>query len=475
MGQALCSPDLEDCAMATTFDPTTTAQQLATAYTSGIQAQITGESQSAQATSSALTKLQSVLSTFDTTLTGLSSSSSLSGSSSGLRRFSATVSSPDVGTASASSTAQPGTYQFYVQQLATSQQLVFQNLPAVPVALGGPLVVQLADGSVINVDLAAADANGDGTISQAEIARAINQADTNLGKVTASVVTAGGQSELLLSAGKSGADGAITLDTSGLPAGALKDALNAGQQLVPAQDAIVWLGGQGGVKLQQASNTFTAIDGVNVTFTRAMSTSEPPVTVTVAADEAGTASNVQKFVDAYNTLKAALDDLTKLGDTSSGTPSAALASDSGVIALRNRLNQIVRQGFGGVSLINLGVSGNRDGTLSFDKTLLDKKLAANPQVLDQVFGSAGLIHNTGMLGSLNQYLDSWLNVTSGQITTRQAGVQSQQKRLTARQTELTDQYNTMYQNYLKQFSQLQALQQQMSQTSGLFSTSASSG
>jgi flagellar hook-associated protein 2 len=229
------------------------------------------------------------------------------------------------------------------------------------------------------------------------------------------------------------------------------------------------------VKLQQASNTFTAIDGVNVTFTRAMSTSEPPVTVTVAADEAGTASNVQKFVDAYNTLKAALDDLTKLGDTSSGTPSAALASDSGVIALRNRLNQIVRQGFGGVSLINLGVSGNRDGTLSFDKTLLDKKLAANPQVLDQVFGSAGLIHNTGMLGSLNQYLDSWLNVTSGQITTRQAGVQSQQKRLTARQTELTDQYNTMYQNYLKQFSQLQALQQQMSQTSGLFSTSASSG
>ncbi len=457
----------------TTFDPTTTAQSLATSYTQGAQAQITDESQSAQATSTALTKLQSALTAFDTALTSLSSSDVSSSGSSGssLRQFSATSSSTDVATASASSGAQAGTYQFYVQQLATANQITFQNLPAVPVALGGPLTVQLADGSSINVDLVAADANGDGTISQAEIARAINQADGNAGKVTASVVTVGGQSQLLLSSGKTGADGAITLDTSGLPSGALATSLDNGQQLVAAQDAIVWLGGQGGVKLQQSSNTFTAIDGVSVTFTRAQSASESPVTLTVAADDAGTAGNVQKFVDAYNTLKSALDDLTKLGDASSGTPSAALASDSGVTALRNHLNQLIRQSFGGVSLINLGVSANRDGTLSLDQTLLTKKLAANPQALDQVFGSAGLVNNTGMLGSLNKYLDSWTNVTSGQIATRQTTVQAMQKLLTARQTQLTNQYNNLYQNYLQQFTQLQALQQQMSQTSSMFSTS----
>jgi len=453
----------------TTFDPTTTAQQLATAYTQGAQAQISDESKSAQLTATALTKLQSVLTTFDTTLTSLSSSSS-----SGLRQFSTTLSAPDVGSASASSGAQPGTYQFYVQQLATANQITFQNLPAVPVALGGPLTVQLADGSAINVNLVAADTNSDGTISQAEIARAINQADGNAGKVTASVVTVGGQSQLLLSSGKTGADGAITLDTSALPSGALADSLNNGQQLVAAQDAIAWLGGQGGVKLQQSSNTFTAIDGLSVTFSRAQSATESPVTVTVAADDSGTAGNVQKFVDAYNTLKSALDDLTKLGDASNGTASAALASDSGVTALRARLNQLMRQSFGGVSLVNLGVSANRDGTLSLDQTVLTRKLAANPQALDQVFGSAGLVNNTGMLGSLNQYLQGWTNVTSGQITTRQNTVQAMQKRLTARQTELTNRYNSMYQTYLKQFTQLQALQQQMSQTSSMFSASTSS-
>lgn len=461
--------------MSSTIDPATTAQQLATAYTQNAQSQITVQSQAAQATATGLTKLQSALSAFETALTSLSSSSVATGSSSGLRAYTATVSASDVATASASSTAQAGSYQFYVQQLASAQQIVFENLPAVPVALGGPLTVQLADGSAINVNLLAADSNNDGTISQAEIARAINQANGNSGKVTASVATVNGQSELLLSAGSTGASQAITLDTSGLPAGALKDALDAGRVLTPAQDAIVWLGGQGGVKLQQSSNTFTAIEGVDVTFTRAQTATESPVTVNVAADSTATAANVQKFVDAYNTLKSALDSLTNLGvGSSSSSNPGPLASDSGVTALRNHINQLLRQSTGGQSLITLGVTANRDGTLSLDETRLNKALAANPEALDQVFGSAGLVNNTGMLGSLNKYLQTWTDSASGQITSRQNSVQALQKRLTARQTRLTDQYNNLYQNYLKQFTQVQALQQQMSQTSGLFSSSTSS-
>ncbi|HEY4367425.1 MAG TPA: flagellar filament capping protein FliD [Steroidobacteraceae bacterium] len=443
------------------FDPVTTAQQLATAYTQPMQDQITRGNQDAQQTASALTSLQSALSTFDTALSGLSSSK-------GLRQFSANFSGASGATATASATAQAGTYSFYVEQLASANQIVYEDLPAVPVALGGPLSVNLADGSSFNLNLVAADTDSDGTISQSEIARAINQADGNAGKVTASVVTVGGDTKLLLSAGSTGASTAITLDTSALPAGSLKDALDGGRELVAAKDAVVWLGGQGGVRLQQASNTLTAIEGVSVTFTRAMSPTEDPATLTVASDDAGTAGNVQKFVDAYNALTKAIGTLTTIGNPDAGTGSAAFATDPSVRALTSRLNTMIRQSFGGHSLMDLGVKADRDGVLSLDKDRLNKTLTADPTALDDIFGKVSLTAGTGLLGSLDQYMNSWLKSGTGQIATRQATVQAMQKSLTDRKTTLDDQYQSAYNRYLQQFSQLQALQSQMSQTSGLF-------
>jgi flagellar hook-associated protein 2 len=449
------------------LDPASTATQLATAYTQSARDQITAGNTDAQKTTSGLTTLKTALSTFDTAL------ASLSGVNKGLRQFTATLGTAGIGTATATSAAQPGTYSFYVEQLATAQQVVFEDLPAVPVAFGGPLAVHLADGSSFNVNLVAADSDSDGSISQAEIARAINQASGNAGKATAAVLTVNGQTQLVLSAGATGANGAITLDTSGLPAGALKDSLDDGRELVAAQDAIVWLGGQGGVKLQQASNTFTAIAGVSVTFTRAMTASETPVTLTVAADSAGTAGNVQKFVDAYNALKKSLDDLTKVGNAESGTTAAAFATDAGVRSLRDRLNRIIRQDFGGKSLIDLGVKADRSGALTLDQARLDKALTADPNALDDVFGKASITAGSGMLGALDSYLDVWLKSGSGQISARQASVQIVQKSLAARQQRLDEQYSDLYERYVKQFTQLQALQSQMSQTSGLFSTVSS--
>jgi flagellar hook-associated protein 2 len=446
------------------IDPASTAQQLAIAYTQGMQQQLTSQKTAAQQTANALTTLKSALSTFDTALSGLSTSS-------GLRQFSATFSS-SVATATASSKAQPGVYSFFVEQLATANQVVFEDLPAVPVALGGPLAVQLSDGSSINVDLLTADTDSDGSISQSEIARAINQAEGNEGKVTASVVTAGGSTQLLLSSNETGADHAITLDTSGLPAGALKDALDSGRELVPAQDAVVWLGGQGGVKLQQDSNTFTSIEGVSVTFTRAMTASEAPATLTVADDGDGTAANVQKFIDAYNALEKSLDGLTKFGDADAGTQSAVFASDAGVRSLRSKLSSILRQDFGGSTLIDLGVKSDRDGTLSLDKTRLQKTITAKPDALEMVFGKASLSAGSGVLDAMSDYIGQWTNSSTGQIARRQDSVQIQQKSINDRQTRLDAQYNAAYQRYLAQFTQLQALQEQMSQTSSLFSTVA---
>ena len=444
-----------------TFDPVTTATQLATAYTQPMQSQLTLQTQNAQKQSTALNTLRSALSAFDTALSSLSSSK-------GLKQFSASLSNSGIATASATSKAQAGSYQFHVEQIATAHQLVFEDLPAVPVALGGPISVQLADGSSINLNLVAADSDSDGTISQAELARAINQANDNQGKVVGSLVSSGGQTQLLLTSTQTGEAGEITLDTSALPAGALQDALNGGRELTAAQDAVVWLGGQGGVRMQQASNTYTGIEGVSVTFTRAMTASESPLALTVSDDTSGTADNVQKFITAYNTLRTALDSLTKAGGEN-GT-AGALASDAGIRALSSRLNSILRAEYDGVSLTSLGVKANRNGQLSLDQARLEKALQSDPAVLDKVFGSASVSAPTGLLGGMSSYLDQWLTSGSGQIANRQNSIQVLQKSISARQTRLDAQYDNVYQRYLQQFTQLQALEAQMSQTSGLFAT-----
>jgi flagellar hook-associated protein 2 len=440
--------------------PSTMATQLASAYTMAAQNQLTTQTRSAQASSTALTKLQSALSAFTTALSGLSTGKNMV-------QNSATFSASGVATATASAAAQPGTFSLFVERVATTHQVAFEDLPAVPVSLGGPLVVKLDDGSDFTVNLTSADQDADGTISQAEIARAINGAADNQGKVSATTLTVGGQTQLVLTAGQSGEASRITLDTSGLPASALKTALGTSKELVAAQDAVVWLGAQGtGVRMQQASNTVTAIAGVSVTLTRAQQAGDAPATLVVASDASATSANVKKFVDAYNTLEKALDDLTANGSES--TARAAFASDAGVRSLRNRLTGILRQDFGGLRLADLGVSADRNGSLSLNETRLNKTLAAKPEALEQVFGAMGLTTSSGALGAFQGIVKTWTDSATGQIKQRQESVQSQQKSIAARQTRLDNQYTQAYNRYLAQFTQLQNLQSRMSDTAGLF-------
>ncbi len=456
---------------ASSLDPATTAQQLATAYTQQSQSLLDSQSAAAQATTTGLTQLNSALTSFSSALAGLSGKKSLS-------QLTAGFSSTAIGTATASPSALPGSYPMFVQQLATKNQVAFQDLPAIPVSAGGSLGVSLANGSSFNVDLSSADTDGDGTLSQTEIARAINQAPNNGGSLTAMVISSGGTTQLMLSSGVSGAGGAITLDASGLPASTLKTALTAPpKQLVTAQDAIIWMGAQGtGVKIQQGSNTLTAIDGVSINLTQAQATGDAPVTFTVAKDDSGTTTNVQNFVDAYNALQKQMTNLTANADAKTKTAAAAFASDSGVQSLMDRLANTVRNAYGGVSLRNLGITIDRNGAMSLDATKLNATLATNPGALDSFFGSTGSAGGTGtgtpsgLFGDLSKLTDQWTNGASGQIKQRQDSLQTLQKSIDDRQTRLTDQYNAAYDRYLAQFTALQNLQSQLDQTTSMLSS-----
>jgi flagellar hook-associated protein 2 len=468
---------------APTYDPQTTAENLANAYVASAKAILDKQSTQATAKAAGLTKLGSALSAFQLALSGLSNSTTT------VTSTTATFSNTAIGSGTATSSAQAGSYAFYVQQLATAGQVGYaipENIDAsagsMKIALGpaGP------DQKFIDVDLSSANTDGNTVLSAKELAAAINGASDNDGLVTASVMTINGETRLVLTSTKTGKDNAVTaIDTSGLANDDLEDALAIGMQktMTEAKNAIVLAGGKNsGTAIEQASNTFSIIDGVKFTVTQAQGTNDADVTLTVGSDKTGTAANVQKFVDAYNTLQGVIKTLTAAGDhtltsatgTATTSDDAAFYNDSGLLSLRDRLNGILRDATGGQSLISYGISATKDGSLKLDSGRLEKAIAANPEGLDKLFGRAGIGVDSGVLGAMNKLTTLWTTSAGGLITQRKDQNTKLQSDLTTRQATVQNQFDNAYKRYLAQFTALQQLQSSMTSTSNMFTAMFSS-
>jgi flagellar hook-associated protein 2 len=272
-----------------------------------------------------------------------------------------------------------------------------------------------------------------------------------------------------LSSTTSGAASAVSLDLANVADGTLKTALgtSANVSTTTPVDAIVWVGGKSGTQVTQASNTFTNVDGLSVSFTKAQVDGDANLTVTVQTDTSGTAAKVKSFVDAYNTLQKTLGGLVASANADTGAAAGAFASDAGVLALQTRLVSLLRPANGASSLANFGITAQRDGTLALDTTRLSKQLAVQPDGLDRLLGSTSAGGTSGIATALDTYLDQWSGV-SGQIKQRTDANTKQQSDLTRRQSDLDAKYNAAYDRYLKQFTDLQTLQSTMNSNVSLF-------
>jgi flagellar hook-associated protein 2 len=444
---------------APTYDPTTTAQALAQKNNAAAQSSLTSQTAAATATATALAKLGSAISTFQSSL------STLTGTGKTVLSQAATLSDTAYGSASASGRAVAGTYDFFVQQVATAGQATYSGLTDSSDS-SGKLRVQLGAGTTgFDVDLGAA-AGGDTTLTVRELAAAINNASSNAGKVSASVVTFGTNTQLVLSATQTGAASAVSLKLDDAN-GSLKTALANNVSATVPQDAIAWVGGKSGTQVQQSSNTFTNVDGLSVTFTKAQASGDANLTVAVKTDTSGTAANVKSFVDAYNALKKTLDGMVASANADTGAAAGAFASDAGVLALQSRLVSLLRPATGSSTLASFGITAQRDGTLALDSARLTKQLALAPDGLDRLLGSTSPSGSAGVATALDTYLDQWSGV-NGQIKQRTDANGKQKTDLTKRQETLDTQYDAAYARYLKQFTDLQTLQSTMNSNVSLF-------
>lgn len=401
---------------------------------------------------SSLTSLDSALKTFKSAVYGLKSGNSSMLVNSG------TFSKPEQASVTLGGKAAAGNYQFFVEQLASSHQVALPQLRDGDVAAGGSLTLG-QDGKSFSVDLSAADKDGDGNVSLAELSAAINAASDNTG-VKSALVRSNGEVTLVLSSEKSGEANAISISASGNAA--LSAAIDGRQELAAARDAKVRMGGESGMLLQNASNTFeNLMEGVNITFNQAHASGEQPLTLTVGRDNEGTQAKVKTFIDAYNALAKVIDDLTASGGEN-GTR-GSLASDSTVRAIDNSLSQLIRTAFDGKSLIDFGVSADRDGKLTLDSARFQNAVAADPEAFEKLFTG-----KDSLIDSLDKNIALYTNSGNGLLKARKDNLGASIKRVEKQFDDIDRQYEQYYNRYLKQYTNLMQIQLSMEQTGGLF-------
>lgn len=420
------------------------ATQLAQYQIQGQLAKANRNQEAYKAQLNALSSLDAALKSFKSAASGLK----LAGSS--MLVNSASYSQEGYATATVGSKAVAGSYDFFVQQLASKSQLALQGLQDGDLGSGSLSIGQGSD--VFSVDLGA-------VTTLDELAAAINGAADNSG-VKATLVRSNGQVNLVLTSETTGADQAISLTASGNTA--FENAVAARQELSVAKDAIVRLGGEAGIELTSSSNTFAnIIDGVSLTFSKAHQTGDTPLTIEIAQDQSATKEKAQTFVSAFNALMSSFDSLTASGGESGSR--GPLAGDASVRAIEGMLNQLVRTSFGGVSLTEFGIVADRGGKLTIDSARFEKAVAANPEGFEKLFTDKG-----NLLDTLDKNLAVYTSSAGGLLTNRKDTLNTQLRRVDQQFDNIQKQYDSYYARYLRQYTGLMQTMAAMEQTYGMF-------
>lgn len=208
----------------------------------------------------------------------------------------------------------------------------------------------------------------------AGLAAAINGADTG---VTARVVT-DTQGTRLVFKGETGADNDFTISTSADSGSSILGGMSFTSSSTP-QNAKVTLDG---VAYEYASNTIDdAIPYLRIDLNKA----SPGTTVSLSMSQptATIADLLGEFVDAYNTLMTALNTATATGADSSSA--GVLNGVSGVRDMKRQLASLTSTQLASTgtyrTLADIGVSTNRDGTLTLDTARLTSALEADPEAV----------------------------------------------------------------------------------------------
>lgn len=337
-------------------------------------------------------------------------------------------------------TAAAGQYALGVDQLATTAKAQSVAFPSADSPVHGTLSL-----SVDGVDTPIPMTDG---MSLSEVAAAINQSGA---KVRATIIQTDGQAFLQIATKNTGftpgqpTSSALVITESssgGLP---LPLGFTITQQ---ATNALVTVEG---VQLERSSNTIAdAVPGVTLAL---KAVTAAPEDVVLGTDSAATATKLQTFVTAYNDVMALIHKNLNIGQEVDRTKT--LGGDSALRGLQNSLMGMVSSIANPSSttlrsLLDLGISTQKDGTLGLDKSKMDKALSADPDAVNALFQQA----TDGVSDRIKSLVDSYTNSSDGILVSKSKSydksvkqisteIDSLRLRIEARRTQLISQFAAM--------------------------------
>lgn len=342
----------------------------------------------------ALTQLESTFQSLDTALAAIGTASAGS--------VSASVSNPTVASASATSSALPGTYSIQVDGLGSySTAMSIAGSPVV----ADPTTQNISSATsftltVNNTPTTITPANG----SLEALANAINISSAG---VEATIVNLGSTAS---------PDYRLVVTSNNLAPDSIQ--LSAGSSTLlsttsadEGSPATYKVNG-GTTDVSSNSRQVTLSPGLTVTL---LDNSSQPDTITVSTDYTSLESALSNFATAYNAA------VTAVGQQE-GQNAGALSGQSLVYTLQDMLQSMSQysSGSGSVATLNdLGLSVDETGQMSFDASTFS---ALNPADVAQFLGSAT---TGGFMQAATNAMTSVDDETSGDIETEYAGLQDQ--------------------------------------------------
>ncbi len=412
------------------------------------QAQIDRLTTKTETSLSAVGTLTSAVETFEASLTALESSSS------SFEGLGVQSSADGVASATAGAGAVPGSYEVEVISLASSSKVASASLEggaSTTFDSGGTLTIDVGDNASYEVQVAPG-------ASLTEIRDAINSQLSATAGISANIITDASGARLVLSSEVTGEgtdlyvkgtgdlaalninvdeDGNHDLtQQSGTGAGSITLASNASYKI-------------DGLKLSSSTNTVTALSGLSIKLT-----AEGTTTLTVAPNTEGLKTSIEAFVSAYNNLITVTNALTRVttSEDETSTDAGALVGDALVRSLLGSIrNELVQPstGSGELSVLaQLGVTTNKDGTLSIDDAKLSSALETHYDEVQAFFvGDDGLIPRLKSVtepytapGGLLAGRTESLQKTMTQLSEQQ---QALDRRIDSLTTSLYTKYNNM--------------------------------
>jgi flagellar hook-associated protein 2 len=202
--------------------------------------------------------------------------------------------------------------------------------------------------------------------------------------------------------------------------GVLGQALGAAETQ-PAGNASVTVNG---LPFTRQSNTATdVIPGVTLTLKATTAATESLV---VDNDVEGTAKNLQKFVDSYNSVLKLVQ--AQLQPAANTDRTVTLAGDGALRNLQATLHRVLTTVVGSSdvrSLADVGVKSSRDGSLTLDSTALGKAVALDPSAVNDLFSKT----STGLGAVVKGLVDAATNSVDGTLITRKKGLNDNIRRM----------------------------------------------